>query len=70
MSPTETEIETALLAAASTITVADVVDLGKFFAKLLGGHAQAADWHAAQAAAIREALDVAEEVEIAKETKP
>ncbi len=68
--PTEADLEAALLTAAGTITVADVVSAGKLFAKLVGGHAQAADWHQAQEEAIQDALDVAEELKIAKEVLP
>ena len=68
--PTETELETAVLAAASTLTVADVVSLVQWFTKLVGGHDNAAALIEADREAVKVALDVAEEMAIARESKP
>ena len=67
---TETELETAALTAASTITVSDIVALVQWFTKLVGGHDTAAALIEADREAVRVALDVAEQEKVDRETLP
>lgn len=68
--PSESDIAEALLSLVKTVTVDDVFAVGKLFAKLVGGHAQAAEWHQARAAAVQEAINLSEELRIAQERDP
>ena len=67
---TETELETAALAAASTLTVSDLVAFVQWVTKLVGGHDNAIALIEADREAVRVALDVAEAQRVADEPLP
>lgn len=68
---TQSELEAAMLTAASTVTVGDLVALAQWFAKLVGGHDNAAALvEQARAQAVQEALDIAEGEKLNQETQP
>lgn len=67
---TEADYEAALLTAASTITVGDFINVAQWFAKLVGGHDQAAALIEADREATRLALDVLEQERIDREPAP
>ncbi len=67
---TEADYEAAALTAASAITVSDIVSLVQWFVKLVGGHDTAQSLIEADRAAVREALDIAEDVRVAQEPTP